>query len=336
MTIVVTELGAADGVDRAPLARRPGGLGGLLASAFGVFPRGAIPAFGSFLGWLAGRLLGVRRVHVESSMKRAGIARSRAGEIASLMYESLGMGLVEMLWLAAHPEVPASRWATLDEYSRGVLAAARERGHGLVLATAHTGNWELAAAAIAEAYPLTVVVKPMSVGWVDRFCTASRRARGMKLANPLNALDCARRALERGELVAMLIDQVPGHASHVVQAEFLCGRTDVDRSPAALAAAARVPLVVAVSRRVDGGSHVLEVLAVLDPPERARRAWAIEATRTATRVLERWVHAHPADWLWMHRRWRLAPGTLPKAPPGSRVNQPRPAPAQSSSSGDPR
>jgi KDO2-lipid IV(A) lauroyltransferase len=302
---------------------RSGGLGvaGVLAWVIGLFPRRAIPALGGFLAWLAGTVLKIRRPHVERSMKLAGIARSRAGPIATLMYESLGSSLIEMLWLAAHPEVPASAIATIDEYSRAVRGEARERGRGAVLATAHAGNWELAAAALAESYPLTVVVKPMSVGWVERFCRSARLSRGIALATPANALEHARVALGRGELVAMLIDQVPGRASHAVHTDFLCGRADVDRSPAALASYMRAPLVVAVSRRVGGGAHVLEVLAVLHPPQRDRRAWVEEATRTATRVLERWIHAHPYDWLWMHRRWRLAPGTVARRPPGSLVPQ---------------
>jgi KDO2-lipid IV(A) lauroyltransferase len=256
-------------------------------------------------------------------MKRAGIVRSRVRALAAGMYRSLGTSVVEMLWLAAHPEVAASGMASLDEWSRAVLAGVHEEGRGAVLATAHAGNWELAAAALAERYPLTVVVKPMSVRWVDRFCRGARGGRGVGLAVPERALDASREALARGELVAMLVDQVPAHASHSVIIEFLCGRADADRSPAALAAAMRVPLVVAVSRRA-GPGHVLEVLAVLDPPERDRRAWAVDATRTASRVFERWVHAHPSEWLWMHRRWRAAPGVTRQrqgAAPGSPVHQ---------------
>ncbi len=188
-------------------------------------------------------------------MRRAGIGQARVSEVAATMYRSLGSSVVEMLWLAAHPELPASRLATIDEYSRAALADAREKGRGIVLATAHAGNWELAAAALAEVYPLTVVVKPMSVGWGDRFCRSARRARQIGLAAPADALRRSREALARGELVAMLIDQVPDRAAHAVAIEFLCARAHVDRSPAALAAAMRVPLAVAVCRRTEEGGH---------------------------------------------------------------------------------
>jgi KDO2-lipid IV(A) lauroyltransferase len=136
----------------------------------------------------------------------------------------------------------------------------------------------------------------------------------------VDALRTSRESLSRGELVAMLIDQVPARASQAVVVEFLCNEVDVDRAPASLAAAMRAPLVLAVSRRTDG-VQALELLAVLEPPERGRRAWAVEATRTATRVFERWVHAHPSEWMWLHRRWRRAPGSLARKAPGSRAPQ---------------
>jgi KDO2-lipid IV(A) lauroyltransferase len=257
---------------------------------------------GALLGWFAGSVLRIRRAHVESAMERAGIARS----LARAMYRSLGASLVELLWLAARPALPASHLADIEEGSRAILDRIHARGRGMVLATAHAGNWEIAAAAIAERYPLTVVAKPMHVGWVDRFCRRIRTARGIAVASPRGAMGTARAALGRGEVVAMLIDQVPDRARHALAVEFLGATAHVDRAPAVLAAAARAPLVLGVARR-EGSRQVLEVLAVLEPPAHPGRAWVDEATRAATVTLDRFVRANPSEWLWLHRRWRPAP-----------------------------
>ncbi len=241
-------------------------------------------------------------------MKEAGIAREATHDLASSMYRSLGSSVVEALWFAAHPDVPASSVTTLDEWSRARLDAAREDGRGAVIATAHAGNWEIAAAALAEEGALTAVVKPMHVGWVERFCRESRGARGITSlragVREGEVMSAARAALRRGETVAMMIDQVPDRARHACEGEFLSRAVDIDRSPAVLAARVGVPLIVAVARRVGLSRQRLEVLAVLDPPRRGRMEWAVVATRTANSLLERWVHAHPSEWLWMHRRWR--------------------------------
>ncbi len=259
-----------------------------------------LPDLGALIGWFAGSVLRIRRAHVEDAMERAGIARSSALE----MYRSLGRSLVELVWLAWRPAIAASQVAVLDDELRVALDRAKARGRGVVIATAHAGNWEIAAAAIAERYPLTVVGKAMSVGWVDRFCREARAARGIAIAAPRGAMANAKDALRRGEVVAMVIDQVPDRARHALSVEFLGAPADVDRSPAALAASMRAPMIVAAARRVEASQQRLELLAVLDPPDRARGAWIDEATRQATAALDRFVRAHPSEWLWMHRRWR--------------------------------
>ncbi len=233
-------------------------------------------------------------------MARAGLATGRA----AAMYRSLGMSLVELVWLARRREVLASRLVSFDDDLRVALERAQALGRGVVIATAHSGNWELAAAAIAERFPLTIVGKRMHVGWVDRFCHRARTSRGITVAAPEGAMTHGRNALRRGEVVAMVIDQVPDRARHALQVAFLGARADVDRSPLALAATMRSPVVVAMARRVDGHRQRLELLAVLEPPDRTRRSWIDEATVQATGALERFVRAHPSEWLWMHRRWR--------------------------------
>jgi KDO2-lipid IV(A) lauroyltransferase len=148
------------------------------------------------------------------------------------------------------------------------------------------------------------------VKFLDRICRASRRARGISLLTPDRVVAPAREALDRGEGVVFAFDQVPQRAEHAVVAEFLSRTVDVDRTPASLAAAARVPLLVGVSRRGPDGFERLEILGVWHPPalgSRSRRAWVAETMRGATLVLERWVQTHPSEWLWLHRRWRRAP-----------------------------
>jgi KDO2-lipid IV(A) lauroyltransferase len=115
----------------------------------------------------------------------------------------------------------------------------------------------------------------------------------------------------------MMIDQVPASPRHAMVVEFLGRPALADRGPAILAAACGASLVVAASRRDRRGEHVLHVLDVLVPPKRGRGAWIDEATVVATRALDRFVRAHPDQWLWLHRRWKhLDPGprmaTLPR------------------------
>jgi KDO2-lipid IV(A) lauroyltransferase len=230
------------------------------------------------------------------------------------MYSALGASVMELLWLARRPTRALARVCALDPASRAILSRARSLGKGAVLAASHTGNWELAACAVARELDLLVVVKPISALGVDAFMTRARKNHGLELARPDGALRAARDVLARGGCVAMLVDQVPSKESHGVPLDFLGARAFVDRAPAALAASTGAPLVVVAFRREASGAHVITVLGVLHPPPRDRRLWALHATRQATRWLDAFVREHPSEWLWMHRRWKSPRGaaTRPK------------------------
>ncbi len=240
-------------------------------------------------------------------MSVAGIAE--VSRQARAMYASLGASAIEFLWLTSRGE-EATRRVTIDEASLPRWRSALGQGRGVVIAASHTGNWDLAASAIARDVELLVVTKRLSVLALDRFWQSSRARAGVRLADARGALARGRDTLRRGGAVAMMIDQAPRLTRHAVAVEFLGRPAFADRAAAALAAASRAPLVVAASRRDARGAHVLHVLEVLEPPARATRAtrpWIADATVSATRALDAFVRAHPDQWLWLHRRWKSPP-----------------------------
>src|SRR5262245_18082652 len=105
------------------------------------------------LGLLAGAVVHIRRAHVEAAMRRAGEidvpAQSRA------MYASLGTAIFEFLWLVGRG-APPEEALVFGEGARAVLAEhGRARrcdsgGPGIVIATAHTGNWDFLACALGR------------------------------------------------------------------------------------------------------------------------------------------------------------------------------------------
>jgi KDO2-lipid IV(A) lauroyltransferase len=304
--------GSADAIARAPERRRQGkrpwGALGVVAMFFGLLPWRVALLVGAVIGFFAGSVLRIRRSHVEGTMRGAGISVADKGWFAGQMYRSLGASLAELLWLVGRGRWGrASALASLDPPSRAKLVKALARGRGVVLATGHTGNWEVAIAAIAEEWPTAIVAKPMRVGMVQRFLRRARESRGIRVIEPRGAIAEAREVLRAGGIVGMMIDQVPDRRRHSLEIDFLCGYCDVDRSPAALAALAGAPVVVGAAYRGDDHRQRLEVLTVVDPPDRAPRTWVNETTREATRVLDRFVHKHPREWMWLHRRWRKAP-----------------------------
>jgi KDO2-lipid IV(A) lauroyltransferase len=232
-------------------------------------------------------------------MERAQVAEPR--RTATKMYRALGVGLMELVAMALGRR--RRLVVRLPTEARRVIESER----GALIATAHTGNWDLVACAIAERAPLSVATKRLSIGFLDRLWQSARRGRGVRLVEVGDVARAARAGLAQGELFAMMIDQAPERTRGAVRAEFLGERAWVDLAPALVAARAGVPLVVAFPRRLADGTHTVEVAGVIEPPPRAGRAWAEAAMAQATAWLDAFVREHPEQWLWMHRRWKDAP-----------------------------
>jgi Kdo2-lipid IVA lauroyltransferase/acyltransferase len=284
--------------------------------------RALLDLLGALVGFFFGTVLRVRRAHVEASMRAAGFPDARARCHTTAMYRALGVSACEFLWLAPNAKnaknaknAPGARKKTspldgvarIEASSRAKLDDAMLGGRGIVLAASHTGNWDLAACAFAQAFPLLVITKHLKMRRLDAFWQSTRAAYGVALSDAAGAVKRARAALARGGAVAMMIDQVPALRRHGVAVEFLGREAIVDRAPAALAALTGAPLVVAASHRAADGAQEIEVLRVLLPPPRPGRRWIEDATREATHALDAFVREHPSEWLWLHRRWR-APG----------------------------
>jgi KDO2-lipid IV(A) lauroyltransferase len=275
----------------------------VLAWLVSRLPWSWLAPLGWALGLFAGTALRVRRAHVVASMRAAGVAHPERE--ASRMYRQLGAGALEVLWAAGRRSA-LERVVLSPEAERALRDAERE-GRGVVIAASHTGNWELAAFAMAARGSLHVVAKTQGVAAFDAFCKDLRARYGVELSPPEGAIARARAALRRGSKVVMMVDQVPARRRHGVEVEFLGRPALVERAPAALAAEAGAALLVAAARR-DGGKHVLEVLDALVPPPRPGPGWVEQATRAATRALEAFVRREPSGWLWMHRRWKQPVG----------------------------
>jgi KDO2-lipid IV(A) lauroyltransferase len=275
-----------------------------LAAAVARLPFRWLRGLGAALGFLAGSVLRIRRRQVEASLQRAGIAPSSA--VARGMYASLGTGIFELLWLAGRPPSALAGWCTMDPACAAALHRAAALGRGVVVATAHTGNWDLAACAAAQwiagegsAARLHVVTKRLSWRALDRYWQRLRAERGVILADALGA--ATHRA---GDFTGLMVDQVPERASGVATIPFLGAPALHDLGPALLAARSRAPVVVVLGRREPDGRHRLELALTIDPEELRGRGAIEAATAKIAAALEAFVRAHPEQWLWLHRRWK--------------------------------
>lgn len=167
-------------------------------------------------------------------------------------------------------------------------------GRGIIMLTAHLGNWELGGLFFATGdLPVNVLTKRDGLEEVDRIRDSYRRRFNINTIvlgdSPFAALDVMG-ALRRGEIVAMLVDR---SAPEGVEVEFLGRRFVFPTGPIRLARRTGAPLMPGfVVREGEGYRAVAESPIHLTPdgPDDAAAARAI------LRVFERYIRRYPDQW----------------------------------------
>jgi len=195
------------------------------------------------------------------------------------------------------------RYEGLEHYER-----AKERGSGVLFATAHLGNWELSAFAHALlTEKMNIVVRPLDNPRVDDLVETRRALSGNTLLSKRDFARSILHALRDNEPVGILVDQnSAGDNSAFVP--FFGKQACTNLTFAKLAARS--------------GAAVIPGFAVWDESERryVLRFYpavmitgdAVEDTTRIQRAVEAAIREFPDQWLWIHRRWK----TRPEGEPG--------------------
>jgi KDO2-lipid IV(A) lauroyltransferase len=230
--------------------------------------------------------------------------------------EALGRAsLRHLAWLIAEMLSIRSYDAALESYvtfAPGAEARLRQvmaEGRGLVMVSGHIGHWELLARRLVRAgIPCATVARsgtnPVLHAVLDRF-----RAEGkfeVLLRDDPGTARAIIRCLRQGKLLGLLIDQ-----DTAVQGLFVpfFGRPAwTPRAAGDLALRFRAPVAVIWSRRRGPGAgdgHELSIeLVPYDAGAADRGAESERITAACTARLEAAIRARPAEWVWMHERWK--------------------------------
>lgn len=286
-----------------------------VTGGFGAAPEGLADRFGAGLGWLAARVgkprWGVVSEQLERAFPEADEGRRR--DVGRQCYAHLGAEAVAMLRLARLDSRKVL--ARTRMIGRDVLEEAAQAGRGIVLVTAHFGNWELAGASItARGFPLDVVAARQRNLLFDRRINVSRERLGMRVIPRGEARRGVLESLRAGRFVGILGDQDARRAGVFV--DFFGRPAATARGPALLALRAGAPLATTFCIRLPGRKPRYEVrikrlpLPASDarPGSPGNLAARVEAlTQAHTARLEALVRRHPEQYFWLHRRWKTPP-----------------------------
>ena len=243
-----------------------------------------------------------------------GLSASERARLAHGVYEHLALTVAELLKPSPAALASAVRidpgWEPVDQ----ALAA----GRGAIVASAHLGNFELGGRVLAARYRLLDVAKPLHNNRFDHWIQEARERYGIRTVAVEGAAAAVLAHLRGGGLVSLVLDQDAGAAG--VRIRFL------GREAAAWSGAARFslqtgcPVIPMGIIRQPDGAHVLHVGRMLEPGGRAGDEEGIRAyTAEISAAVEGFIRRSPAQWFWVHRRWKEAEKECPEGgTPGTR------------------
>lgn len=180
---------------------------------------------------------------------------------------------------------------------------AKQAGRGVLIATAHLGNWELSAFAHAlMTEPMHVMIRPLDDPALDRLVEARRRLSGNHLIIKWYGARSVLRALRENEAVGVLIDQNTALEEGVFVDFF---GTPACANPAFAKIAARTGAAVIAGFALWSDEERRYILRFYPPIE--IMGDAKEDTARLQNLIEQVIREYPGQWLWIHRRWKTRP-----------------------------
>jgi KDO2-lipid IV(A) lauroyltransferase len=195
---------------------------------------------------------------------------------------------------------------------------ARAGGRGIVVVTAHLGNWELLGACLATlGRPVSVLYHPFREERLDRLVRRRRQRAGLRTLAAGRSAVASLRALRRGEVLGLLADGVP--RGPAVTCRFF-GRECRAAPGAAWFALHGGAALVPASLVLEDGGYRLRIRPALPEPdagapvEERTAAW----TRSIATALEDQIREAPDQWPWFYNRWKIRSRAADPvaAPPG--------------------
>lgn len=278
--------------------------------------------------WLSGALaelvyllwVSKRRVTVANMAQVAGLSAThpRVRWLARRSWRNYGRYVSEFFFLPNatpqavlarfHDTTPAPGWS--GRLDQGLAA-----GHGLLVPTAHFGNWDVAGVVLATHTPLHVIVETFPDPRLNALVQRQRATLGMTVVPMEGSPRRMLRILQEGGVIATPVDR-PLPAGEGVPVTFLGRRCYVPGGIAQLAlrtGAAIAPGFVWYDEAYSTHYYAAVAPPIFPVPSGDRRADVIALTQRIYDVIAEMVRAHPTQWYMFRPFWSAQPDVVPTA-----------------------
>lgn len=250
-------------------------------------------------------LIPVRKQTVIDNLRMAfpDMTEKQIRKIAFGSYTSFAVSLIEIFCLPKLAPETIRNMVSFPDFKS--VRDTYDQGRGLIVLTAHYGNWELGAMSIAAQLEtsMSVVVKMQRNPYVSEWMNNMREKFGNKVVPLGVSIREIYKEIKNKHLVGMVADQ--RGPREAVRVKFFGRDTAIYTGPASLAVKTNVPVIVAILIRQKDYSYIAyteEITSHHDEHCEEERVKAI--TQTYMSILEKYARQYPEHWLWMHKIWK--------------------------------
>ncbi len=280
----------------------------LTGAVFRILPDAANRRLGRWIG-LAGFRLSTRRREIAlNNLKHAMGEELSSHQLETLARESfanLGIGLAEFF---KFPSLDAEKLAELVEFTgEKNLKSALLEGKGVLVLSAHLGNWDLLAASLAaKGFPISLITKVSRSSALNSVWMGYREAAGIKIFISSGSMGGILRQLKSGGIVGFVLDQNALREDGVFVPFF--GKAACTLSSLAILARRTGAPVIPVYTFREGGRHRVIVQGpIVTPDIEDRDLDVLKRTEAYSSWTEKVIREHPEQWTWLHDRWKTRP-----------------------------
>ncbi|MBC8016546.1 MAG: lysophospholipid acyltransferase family protein [Sporomusaceae bacterium] len=232
------------------------------------------------------------------------VDKARAGSIAKQSTTRFGSMILEVLCMPKFNKENITDYVHFEGYEH--LTEALSHGKGAIIATSHSGNWEMLGAGLTlSGFPLACVVQKQTNADMDQLINEYRRMSGMQVIYKTDVKGMVK-VLGEGRLLAILMDQ-DAHTDGVM-VDFFGRLASTPQGAAALGRLKGTPIIPTFIKANHDGSHTV----MLHPPVWAERTNnreqdIVTTTQQLTAIIEQHIRNYPHEWFWLHNRWKHSP-----------------------------
>lgn len=222
------------------------------------------------------------------------------------VYRHFAIVAAEFFEIPSLREVDPSVIAEVEGLENCTRALAKNKG--LLIVSAHFGNWEYGAALIGKlVQPMMVIYRPFDSAILENLIGWVRASAGSVPLPKERATLKMFRSLARNEIIGILMDQNVA-AREGVFVDFFGRPACTTDGVAVLALNTEAPVIPTFMYRQKDGRYRLIIGKEVEITRTGdMHADIVANTQKFTGIIEDMIRKYPDQWLWLHQRWKTKP-----------------------------